>query len=47
LDDSIAALSDSDYDGINDLEDNCPSICNFNQLDADGIKGYVDSDTTL
>jgi hypothetical protein len=47
LDDSIAALSDSDYDGINDLEDNCPSVCNFNQLDADGDSiGDVCDDTT-
>ncbi len=47
LDDSISALSDSDYDGINDLEDNCPSICNFSQLDADGDGiGDVCDDTT-
>jgi predicted CXXCH cytochrome family protein len=35
LDDSISAILDSDNDGIFDLEDNCPDICNPEQLDAD------------
>jgi hypothetical protein len=36
LDDSIAAISDTDSDGIPNETDNCPDICNPEQLDADG-----------
>ena len=28
--------ADSDNDGVYDTEDNCPSMCNSNQSDADG-----------
>jgi len=31
----IECLSDTDYDGIPDINDNCPNNCNIQQLDAD------------
>jgi hypothetical protein len=38
--------NDTDNDGYCDLEDNCPTICNFQQLDADkdGIGDVCDPD---
>jgi hypothetical protein len=32
---SVSTLQDTDGDGIRDAEDNCPSIPNFDQIDAD------------
>ena len=36
LDDSDPFSNDTDEDWINDDQDNCPAIANFNQLDSDG-----------
>lgn len=32
----VPAETDTDHDGINDSEDNCPSVSNPDQEDADG-----------